>query len=172
MYLLFNIVAASQKKAITKKKPSHRWKSHRYFTNCDVPLNNQKFQIWKFCVSTTTLLCLGSFHGNKTKQTFLGRTAEQGYLWNPDVSETDSVSIIRKVTLPTATHFYTHYKSKLGRNFAWLKPSTVAKTNSFIFWVIKRFKVVWNRRFGITYRSHLQGSSCKIIGELENGTDR
>jgi hypothetical protein len=32
--------------------------------------------------------------------------------------------------------------------------------NFCIFWVITRRDVVWNRRFGITYRSHLQGSKC------------
>ena len=31
---------------------------------------------------------------------------------------------------------------------------------SSIFWIIMRRKVVWNRRFGTTYRSHLQRSSC------------
>ena len=33
--------------------------------------------------------------------------------------------------------------------------------NSSVFWVIARRRVVWNRRFGTTYHSHLQGSSCQ-----------
>ena len=32
--------------------------------------------------------------------------------------------------------------------------------NSYVFCVLTRSKVVWNRRFGTKYRSHLQGRCC------------
>ena len=34
--------------------------------------------------------------------------------------------------------------------------------SSSIFWVTVRRKMVWNRRFGTTYRSYLQGSICPL----------
>ena len=37
--------------------------------------------------------------------------------------------------------------------------SAAVELNSPVFWVITRRKVVWNRRFGNTHRSHFQGSS-------------
>jgi hypothetical protein len=36
----------------------------------------------------------------------------------------------------------------------------VVELNFSVFWVITWNEIVWNRRFGITYRSHLQGSGC------------
>jgi hypothetical protein len=42
-----------------------------------------------------------------------------------------------------------------------------------VFWVITLREVVWNRRFGTTYRPHLQGSSFFLESlTLEIGTDR
>ena len=43
-------------------------------------------------------------------------------------------------------------REKLVRSQA----SAVVELNFFVFWVITRREVVLNRRFGITYRSHLQ----------------
>jgi hypothetical protein len=40
----------------------------------------------------------------------------------------------------------------------------------FVSCVISRRNGVWNRRFGSTYRSHLQGSSCPRSLILEDGT--
>ena len=39
-------------------------------------------------------------------------------------------------------------------------PSDWLNLNYSFFWVITRRDVVWNRRFGITYRSHFQRSRC------------
>ena len=47
-------------------------------------------------------------------------------------------------------------------NQTWILPSSV----------ITRRKMVWNRRFGTTYRPHIQGSDLLDSFTLEDGTDR
>jgi hypothetical protein len=48
---------------------------------------------------------------------------------------------------------------RLSSIFPKSQASAVVELNSSVFWVITLRKVVWNRRFGTTYWSHLQGSS-------------
>jgi hypothetical protein len=43
-----------------------------------------------------------------------------------------------------------------ARSFA----AAAVELNYYVFWAIMVREVVWNRRFGTTYRSHLQGSRC------------
>ena len=42
---------------------------------------------------------------------------------------------------------------------AWCLASAAVEADSSVFWVLTRHKGVWHRRFGTTYRSHLQESS-------------
>jgi hypothetical protein len=61
-----------------------------------------------------------------------------------------------------------------GRNVLHMKGSGSLDNslNSSVFWVITRRRLVKHRRFGTTYRSHLQGSSVFFLGHLilEDGT--
>ena len=60
------------------------------------------------------------------------------------------------------------------QNYARSQPSAEAELNSSVFWVLRRRKVAWNRRFGITYYSHLNGQAVFFLDSLtlENGTGR
>ena len=40
--------------------------------------------------------------------------------------------------------------------------SATVEQNSSVLWVITQSEVVWNRRFGTTYRFHLQGPFCSL----------
>jgi hypothetical protein len=61
--------------------------------------------------------------------------------------ETSSILRIRQEAVTWKSRFR---KSMLLEHFS----------NSSVLWVITWRKVVWNRRFGTIYRSHLQGSRC------------
>jgi hypothetical protein len=47
--------------------------------------------------------------------------------------------------------------------------SAAIEVNSSVFWIITRRKVVWNWRFGTTYRSHLQGQAVRERRDLKRG---
>ena len=47
-------------------------------------------------------------------------------------------------------------------NLALVPVHKVRYLNYSIFWVTTRSKLIWNRRFGTTYRYHLQGYFCTV----------
>ena len=71
--------------------------------------------------------------------------------------------LIQHIVLNFGWRTYTHIPDKSKNN---------NKLNYSIYWVITRSKVVWNRRFGTTYRLHLWRRRFLNTLTLEDGTDR
>jgi hypothetical protein len=72
-------------------------------------------------------------------------------------------------TVGTARIKYWIFSWTFWRHWTWPRPSWSLRQNNikyFVFWVITLREVIWNWRFGINHRSHIQGLSWKLVWQL------